>query len=249
MVLAWAVPALAGQIGNLVQLEVTVTATSSDGSSAASQTFEVPHGIIDADTLQNFVVVSPDSPCCLYSGATELGKITDLELGVQGDPVVKLKFAVTAGDTDTPFTITSAFVPVSPGYTGATGLASGQVGASDDGGDGVTLTGAFPGGKTFEALYNGSSVFGTPLVNSFAAAAYESGNSLENSGWQPIPGTVNVISSQFQFVLSHGDDASGTGTFQVLPAPEPSSLSLAAIGGILALAGRFGWRRRMGQRG
>ncbi len=246
MVLAWTVPAPAGTIGNLVQLDVTVAATSSDGSSAASETFVIPHGIIDAGTLSNFVIVSPDSsPYYLMSGSTVLGTITDLELGVQGDPVVKLKFAVTAGDTDTPFTITSAVVPVVPGYTGATGFASGAITATDDNNDGVTLAGAFPGGKTFEAMYNlGSGVFGSPLLNSLTATAdVGSASTSENSGWQPIPGTVNDIESQFQFVLSHGDDASGTANFQI-QVPEPGSLALAAIGGIFALAGGFGWRRR-----
>ena len=248
-VLAWTVSAPAEQIGNLVQLNVTVAATSRDGLSTASHTFTITHGIIDADTLSEFTVVSPDSPYYLMSGSTVVGKITDLELGVQGDPVVKLKFAVTAGDTDTPFTITSAVVPVSPGYTGATGFASGAVTATDDGDDGVTLTGAFSGGKTFEALCNGSSVFGTPLINSLAATAdVGSASSSGSSGWQPIGGTVNAISSQFQFVLSHGDDASGTSSFQI-QAPEPGSLTLAAIGGILALAAGFGRRWRMGRRG
>ena len=56
-----------------------------------------------------------------------------------------------------------------------------------------------------------------------------------------------MISSQFQFVLSHGDDASGTSLFQVI-VPEPGSLVLVAIGTVLSLATGFGWRR-MGWRG
>jgi hypothetical protein len=55
-----------------------------------------------------------------------------------------------------------------------------------------------------------------------------------------------VISSQFQFVLSHDDDASGTSSFQIT-VPEPGSLALA-VGGVLAMAGGIGWRR-FGRRG
>jgi hypothetical protein len=158
-VLAWAIPAPAETMGHLVQLSVTVSAASSDGLQAASQTFFIPHGVIDADELAEFSIVSPDSPFTLMSGSTVLGTITDLELGVQPDPLVKLKFAVTAGETDTPFTITSAIVPVVPAYVNPLGYASAGVTLSDDGDGSAALTGSFPGGKVYEALYNGSSVF------------------------------------------------------------------------------------------
>lgn len=238
-VLSWALPAPADQIEHLYQLNVTVSATSSDGMLAASHTFSIPHGIIDANELAEFTVVSRDSPYYLMSGSTVLGTITDLELGVQPDPVVKLKFAVTAGDTDTPFTITSAIVPVSPTYVNPLANASAGITLSDDGDGSATLTGSFPGGKAYEALYNGTNVIRTlvdPVTTDFTATGSEAW------GPQQVFGTVNVISSQFQFVLSHGDDASGTSLLQVT-VPEPGSLVLVVIGGILALATGFGWRR------
>ena len=234
--LAWAAPASADSIGGLYVLQITAQATNNDGSLLASHTWTIPHGIIDANTLAEFTVISSDAPYQLMNGATVLGTITDLEVGVQPDPLVKLKFAVTAGATDTPFTITSAVVPV-PNYTSTMGYASAAVTVTDDGDGSASLTGQFPGQKAFEAVYNGSSVF-SDLVDPVAVSV-GSGTSSENWGWQPVPGIVSSISSQFQFVLSANDDASGTSTFQVIP--EPGSLALAAIG-VLALAG-FGWRR------
>ncbi len=240
--LACTAPALAEEIGGLYLLQVTAAATNSDGSLTASTTWTIPHGIIDANTLAEFTVVSPGSPYQLMSGSTVLGTITDLEVGVQPDPMVRLKFVVTAGATDTPFTITSAVVPVS-GYSNITGYASGAVTVTDDGDGMATLTGQFAGNKAFQALYNGSSVFQN-LVDPVTAAG-GSAVGLEDSGWQPIAGSVTGISSQFKFVLRHNDDASGTSSFQVVP--EPGSLALAAIGGVLALFG-CGWGRLRGRR-
>jgi hypothetical protein len=230
--------ASADSIGGLYLLEVTANATNKDGSLLASHTWFITHGVIDANTLAEFTLVSKGSPYELTNGTEVLGTINELEVGVQPDPLVKLKFAVSAGTTDTPFTITSAVVPV-PGYTAAAGSASAAVTITDDGDSSVSLTGQFTGSKAYQAVYNGSSVFRN-LVDPVSGT---SGSYVgqEGSGWQSIAGPVTSISSQFSFVLSHDDDASGTSVFQVVP--EPGSLVLAAIGGVLALAG-YGWRRR-----
>jgi hypothetical protein len=241
--LAWAAAAAADTIGGLTLLQVTATATNHDGSLAASHMWTIPHGVIDANTVVNFTVISSGSPYQLMSGNTVLGTITDLEVGVQPDPLVKLKFAVSAGATDTPFTFSSAVVPV-PGYTAATGYSSAAVTLTDDGNGSASLIGQFAGGMAYQAVYNGSSLFSDTVGSVTTTTAGGSATGSADLGWLPISGTVNNISSQFSFVLSANDDASGTSSFQVTP--EPSSLALAAIGGVLALAG-YGWRWRRGR--
>jgi hypothetical protein len=53
------------------------------------------------------------------------------------------------------------------------------------------------------------------------------------SGWAPIAGSVSSIESEFHFVLSANQEASGTSMFEVVP--EPVGLSFLALGGLALL--------------
>lgn len=173
---------------------------------------------------------------------TLVGMLTQGSTTIIEDPVVSLSFSVTAGAVDTTFQITSALLSF-PAMTGSEGRASGQIGATDLGGDGVTLTGQF-GGHMLTTRYNGLVPGGTTFADLFAgplasAEAFGSVSILEESpatGFTPIPGTVTDISMQYFFTLSAGDTASGTATFVVLPAPGAAA--------VLGLAGVAGTRRR-----
>ncbi len=171
-----------------------------------------------------------------------VGMLTQGSTTIIEDPVVSLGFTVTAGAVDTTFQITSALLSF-PSMSAAEGRASGQIGATDLGGNGVSLTGEF-GGHMLTTRYNGIVPGGTTFADLFAgpsvnAEAFGSVSILDESpdtGFTPIPGTVTDISMQYFFTLSAGDTASGTATFVVLPAPGAAAL--------LGLAAAAGMRRR-----
>ena len=167
-----------------------------------------------------------------------LGKLKSLDLDFETDPRVSLGFSVEAADVDTAFTITSALVPFSA-ITNPLAYASAGVTLTGDG-DGAQLTGLFAGGKAYEARYNTDStpVVWAQLVGPVTAppnTTVVSPDRRPGAGYELIPATVSSIQSEFKFLLSANDLASGTSRFEVL-VPEPGCFALAAVGAV-CLAG------------
>lgn len=172
-----------------------------------------------------------------------LGTLKSLEVHLEGDPAVELIFAVTAGNVDTTFTITSASVSFST-LNDPLALASAGVTLTDGSllpGNGASLDLIPPDTGLYKAEYNGDAVFAA-LVGSQSLGGAGTVSASSSSGVQTISGPVSSIQASYQFKLSAKDSASGSSRFEVL-VPEPSSflLLLAAAGafGLLVIASRF----------
>jgi PEP-CTERM motif len=172
---------------------------------------------------------------------TVLATINNLTINLNGDPQAFVFFGVMAGPVPTAFSISSALVAFAP-ILNPQAVASGQLGVTDLNGNGVTATGSFAGGtKAFEARYNGPTVFADLVTTPVAAGAFGSNSANEAFplvGTTPIAGLVGNIQVEFNFLLTAGDLASGTGVFTVTP--EPSSMALAMMG----VTGFVLWARR-----
>lgn len=159
------------------------------------------------------------------------------------DPVVTLIFDVQAGGFDTNFTITSGLVSFPTLASGVTGSATAGITVTDSGQDNgaiLTGTGGSTGGFGWQSNYNGLAPAGTIFAEGLpgVSTATPGGSNVANTstgGFQPIAGPVSSISSQFNFLLSATDSASGTSAFIVVP--EPASL-LLVLGGFMLVRRR-----------
>lgn len=209
-----------------------------------------PFGILSQESGVSFVEVdefnwslAPGASIELAAGGANLGTITQLELGVVGDPVVTLRFSLDSDDSSTVWTISSTVVNFSALAT-PWAYASAAITVTSDS-DGAVLTGQFAQNKVYEAVYNGTTVY-ADLVNSINAPADDSVTGSERSpavGWSTIAGSVSSIQSEFKFTLTAGDSASGTSRFEVVPVPEPSGLMALAVG-LVSVGGLVARKRR-----
>lgn len=229
VLLAFAIPASANML-------VSIQCTSGQGSGI--QSFELPSssGNVDWTLPSSFNIMS---------GATVLAKVTELSLQTDADPFVNLRFAVEAGAADTTFAITSTVVGFAP-LANPTAYASAGVTLTSDS-DGATITGLFDG-KIYRALYNGTSIY-ADLVNGFAEGPDKTVTGSERNpalGYATIVGSVSGIQSEFNFMLSALDQASGTSRFEITPAvavpdvstPEPATMCLLGLGGVAIMIRR-----------
>jgi hypothetical protein len=211
-----------------------LTVTLQEGSDSGTFTMNVPSN--------SPVVWNSSGPVNVFSSSHPsllLGSIDGLSISLDSDPNVSLGFAVTAGGADTTFTISSPVVSFSP-LTNPQGFASAGVTLTDNVGTGATFTGLFPGPKGYQAQYNSGSAVFANLVPSFSVVntTLTTSERFPVAGTTVVPGVVSNIESQFSFVLSANDSASGTSRFNVT-APEPSSMILALLGATALL-----WRVR-----
>ena len=175
----------------------------------------------------------------IMSGSTVVATIDSMNLVVDFDPYVRLNFAVSAGAADTTFMLNSTLVSFP---TIGNPLAYASAGMTITGnGDGAWADGIYSTDKNYQAVYNGSTVFGN-LVNSFSVELENTATSSERkpgtSGtWETIPGGVSSIQSHFNFVLSAGDSASGTSRFELM-IPEPATIGLLGLGALSLLRKR-----------
>jgi MYXO-CTERM domain-containing protein len=153
---------------------------------------------------------------------------------------VSLNFSVVAGATMTNVTVTSALVSFPP-ITVAEGRNSATMEVSDLDGNGVSASPV--SGGMYSAQYNGLAPSGTSFHDLLAAAvgtAVPGGSASASEAFPglglyvPIVGTVNNISSRFNFVLTANDLASQTSTFRVQAVPAPGALVLLGLGGLAA---------------
>ena len=138
-------------------------------------------------------------------------------------------------------------LPISPAITGGSRIGgSTQGGLTDANNDGIgTLSTQGPGTAMYYGQIDGVNVL--PLFpNPTTINVPFQGGSASSSTSAGLPGPTiagpNALTSigiEHQFSLTPGDRATFTSFFNVQPVPEPTSLSLLAIGGLVLL-----WRRR-----
>ncbi|MCX7427617.1 MAG: PEP-CTERM sorting domain-containing protein [Planctomycetia bacterium] len=219
---------------------VTVTATA--GPDSASYSWEMPKL---ADVVSDPVTWSmqEENLQLRSQGGAVIGTVEDLVVMLYGDPQVNVDFSVSAGNTPTTFTITSALVSFQ-WLKDVQGFASAGVTLTDSTGDGASLNLASGWNGLYRATYNGSTVF-AELLAAQSIAGPGTISSSTDSGVQAIPGLVNSIQASYAFKLSAKDYASGSSQFEVIgttsDVPEPSMFAMMAFG-LLGLL--LGLRRR-----
>jgi hypothetical protein len=175
------------------------------------------------------------------SQGKHLGTITQITLQLDADPGVSLGFVVTAGASDTTFDIVSSLVPFTSIHN-PLAYASAAVTVTDNTGDGAYLTGLFDANKAYEARYNSTPVVWAHLIDPVSVGVNDSVTASARkpaSGRMTIFDDVSSIQSEYHFILSANDQASGTSRFDVI-VPEPATMSLLALGAMVLIRRRRG---------
>lgn len=162
-----------------------------------------------------------------------IGVLNSASVTYIADPQISLNFAVTAGQTDTAFTISSAQLAfgalTNPPATTSTGIT-----ATDNTGDGVAVTGRWGGGGAYLAQYNGAIPGGIDFAEFLPSVAtadpFGTANGSDSTGGLvAIFDTVMNMSAGFNFELTAEDQASGSSTFVIIPAPATGVALLAGL--------------------
>lgn len=247
--------AIASTASASVIFTAVITAEDTDSHVVVgSQTwqFTVPEGSKEASAGWGSYQFGPnhelpgENPSALSWGSgNDFAMIHGVGVSFKEDPQVALNFNVSAGFSNMTFTIDSSIVSFGS-IPLATGWASAFIGLTDSSFIGtpgaMVLAGLQGGNEAYAARYNPSVTNFTTLVagGAFAGAPGFSQAISDNLGsaGSPVPvgATVSEIRSQFKFSLTPGDRASGTSTFEILPAPGASAL--------FGLAGLLVARRR-----
>jgi uncharacterized protein (TIGR03382 family) len=229
----------------IAQIEV-VAQDATTGSVIGSHTWTTtvaPNGSyswgVTNGTNPNAWVLNPSDP-------SESPRVEGVSFSWQHDPAVNANFNVTAGVSNTTFTVNSTFLSFGT-INPATALASAAVGVTDSATFGdvgtITLVGLEPGGNLYTARFNSDSgtfvnlIPGSTVGVAPGGSTSFSGNNASFPGYDPLPGgTASDMDSQFKFTLSRFDRATGTSTYEITPAPGAAAL--------IGLAGLFAGRRR-----
>lgn len=184
----------------------------------------------------------------LSAAGKTLATIKDLSVTMDADPQVDLSFAVTNGSLTDPilFNISTATISFG-GIPNAQAAATASLTLTQGAGSpaGASLTGLFPNGKAYQARYSTNSVIDTntvfasldPSMSFLAGLGMSETEALPALGMSNLDTTVYMMETEYKFVLSAGDQASGTSAFLIIP--EPATLSVFALGALL-----LGLRRR-----
>lgn len=237
VVLAFSASAQATWIPESGSTLVTVTVTSG-GDTGTYDVFVLPGLVVNSHHEWSLPAAAQ-----LHSQGRTLATIDEMTVTYDADPGVSLSFMVTAGAVDTEFTITSATIPFTE-LMNVMAFASAGVTVTDANTNGAMLTGLFGGGHAYEARYNSPAVtWATLLGNPVVVGADETltvDDRRPATFREAIPGTLSSIQSEWHFKVSANDDATGSSRFDVIgiETPEPATLSLLAVGGLLALRRR-----------
>lgn len=225
MSLVWCVtPAQAGVISN-VTLEVNAT------SSLGTGTYQITLALTNYNAPTDTWTWNLAAPLAIFDGPNTIATVEAANFTYIGDPQVDFGFTVTAGAADVEITISSALLSFTT-INSASGSASASIQFIDDGLGDATLAGLGPDGAAFIAQYNGFVPGGTTFADLLKSPLLTSSTVFEEfplgGGFEPILATVSDMSSQFHFSLTANDQAVGSSSFVIIPAP--GALGLLAIG-------------------
>jgi len=169
----------------------------------------------------------------------EVFRVGSASVDYNVDPVVNVNFNVQATASNGIYSINSALNTFAS-INSAIGSASAAVTVTDTNFDGATLAVSGDRGQGYSAYFNGGSpgngsVFADLLSSNIIAAPLSSASVSEDylgGGYHPVGGNVFDMSAQWTFTLTAGDTASGTSTYEIVPAP--ASLAMLGLGGLAA---------------
>ena len=223
ILLVWCVtPAQAG----ISAISFEVTASSSLGSG----TYQIEMGLTNHDLVTDTWWWTLASPLSIMDGLNTIATIDAASFVYIGDPQVNFDFTVTAGAAVVEITVSSALLSFTT-INSASGSASASLELVDAGGGGASLFGLGPGGAAYLAQYNGFVPGGTAFANLLTTPLSGPSSATESfpvSGFAAIGVPVFDMSAQFHFSLSANDQAIGSSSFEIIPAP--GALGLLAIG-------------------
>ncbi len=215
----------------LIAIDYTV---SGSPCKSGTITTDLDWDIIKANPNTTYVWnFQPSDPMKIDLGGGDSAEIDGLSMSVKADPVINFGFSVIGGQSDTTFLLASNLLPVNPVLINAQGSARATGVSVADG----TLTGNFSGGKVFQAVYNGGTVF-ADLVE---GPLYDGDSVTASVGSTPISGSVSSMQSVWGFTLSGGNtSASGQSRFTITGTtiPEPATIALLGLGGLSLLRKR-----------
>lgn len=202
---------------------VVVTLTDDAGNSASKGIANPFANLPPQAKVPAFVREMLNERFALTNGDNTLGWIESLSADLVGDPVASISFSVTAGSSDVTVSVSSAMVTFSA-INNPAASSEAEVTLTDNNANGAATIETVGGnGGLYRAIYNGSSQYSTHLGDSSISGGSVTFSDATSG---PIAGNVSSIRSRFDFKLSAGDFASGTGTFTVIP--EPATFGLLA---------------------
>lgn len=228
--------------GGISDPGVVFTATNAQGTGSLS--IPLAQGAPLPGGGWQWVLVGPPVNI-LGPGNVVLGTLTQASMTLRDTNVLAASsFAVTAGQSNTTFTLNSALVTFGS-ITNAQARASAGLTVTDNTGNGASVTGNRPGGAVFSAQYNGLAPAGSTFADLIAGPLVEPGGFGSESTNQSFPaapgafsaiaGSVGSVSTMWDFTVTANDQASGTSVFVLVPTP--ASLALLGMSG-LVLGGR-----------
>lgn len=224
----------------IVSDALRITATT-PGYGSATWALPVDAGTWSVDHSSWLWTAPADWSHDFVSGGTTLATLSSqggFSVRFDADPVVSINFTALAGPTTTLFTIASGLLTydlIDP----AQATASAGVTITDRDGDGAQLTGAYDGGFSYLANYNGLVPGGTNFASfnlDATAGTFATKTTFGNTGAFAAISPSSSQSAEFSFRLSANDSVSGTSVFAIIPSPG----AIATLG----LAGLVAGRRR-----
>ena len=216
---------------------IEVTATSGSNSATFTEVFPVT-------SWSGLLAWNLPAPEQLSDGAVDLALLSSAYVGIdEADPVVDLDFSLTNSTSGVLFVNIKTAVIQFGANPNAEASAISSMTLGDSGTDGVWVGGQFADAKCYEASYSTSNVANTntnfarllPSLNFNSPGGMGSEN-LPAWGMSSLGTTVYMMQAEYKFTLSPGDQVSGESSFVIIP--EPATVAMLALGGLLLLRRR-----------